>query len=392
MISINVIDDKISGSYGDKTFCIDFNKEVYTKMLELAEKANTAVTMEDYKAVLEQFEPLTVQDYTKTVQDKCEHIHVNKSTGEFFLQHNGVVSSIPMPEALVERIYESMDKGLDFMPLVKMWTRWLRNPVLRTKMKKGWGVEFCERFFNYINLKYVHPTLKKELMEEKGLSEEVAERRATMYQMKITKEGLLNGYKVSTEVMTKFEEGEDGEVNEVPRYKRTFNVDTGEIESDGLPEHVEDRLFIPAIMGKGGDAFFCEGTNGYANPCHFIKVGCTHRLPSWDHVNTNDRASCVKGLHFGGLEYIDSIGGEIHNIFVDPMHIGAVPDDETGAARCLQYFVHSSLAGVNGSIYHSSTYAAKTDEQWAEMRKEIVADYKGKSEEISKEVTELTQL
>ena len=392
MISINVIDDKISGSYGDKTFCVDFNKEVYAIMSDLAERANTAVTMEDYKKVLDLFEPLTVQDYTKTIQDKCEHIHVNKSTGEFFLAYGNVVSSIPMPKALVERIYESMDKGLDFMPLVKMWTRWLRNPVLRTKMDKGWGNEFCERFFNYINLKYVHPTLKKELMEEKGLSEEVAERRATMYQMKITKEGLLNGYKVSTEIMTKFKEGEDGEAIEVPRYKRTFNVDTGEIESEGLPEHVEDRLFQPAIMGSSGDAFFCEGTNGYSKPNHFIKVGCTHRLPDWDYVNTNDRASCVKGLHFGGLEYIHCIGGEIHNIFVDPMHIGAVPDDETGAARCLQYFVHSSLAGINGSIYHSSTYAAKTDEEWAEMRAKIVEEYDSNTIKTGKQIGEITQL
>ena len=392
MISINVIDDKISGSYGDKTFCVDFNKEVYAIMSDLAERANTAVTMEDYKKVLDLFEPLTVQDYTKTIQDKCEHIHVNKSTGEFFLAYGNVVSSIPMPKALVERIYESMDKGLDFMPLVKMWTRWLRNPVLRTKMDKGWGNEFCERFFNYINLKYVHPTLKKELMEEKGLSEEVAERRATMYQMKITKEGLLNGYKVSTEILTKFKQGEDGEAIEVPRYKRTFNVDTGEIESDGLPEHVEDRLFQPAIMGSSGNAFFCEGANGYAKPQHFIKVGCTHRLPDWSCVNTNDRASCVKGLHFGGLEYIHCIGGEIHNIFVDPMHIGAVPDDETGAARCLQYFVHSSLAGINGSIYHSSTYAAKTDEEWAEMRAKIVEEYDSNTIKTGKQIGEITQL
>ena len=300
MITINVIDDKICGSYGDKPFTVDYSKELYDQMQVLADQANTAETMEDYRVALGAFEGLTIVDYTKTIQDKCEHIHVNKTTGEFFLQYNGVVSSIPMPEALVERIYESMDKGLDFMPLVKMWTRWLRNPVLRTKMKKGWGKEFCERFFNYINLKYIHPKLKKELMEEKGLSEEVAERRATMYQMKITKEGLLNGYKVSTEVMIKFKEGDDGEVVEVPRYKRTFNVDTGEIESEGLPEHIEDRLFEPAIMGKSGDAFFCEGTNGYAKPCHFIRVGCTHRLPSWDDVNTNDRRSCVKGLHFGG--------------------------------------------------------------------------------------------
>ena len=392
MISINVIDERISGSYGDKTFSVDFNKEIYEQMQKLQEQAESASSIEEYQTVLKAFGPLTAQDYTKTVQDKCEFIHVNKSTGEFFLQHNGVVSSIPMPEALVERIYESMDKGLDFMPLVKMWTRWLRNPVLRTKMKKGWGREFCERFFSYINLKYVHPKLKEELMEEQGLSEEVAERRATMYQMKITKEGLLNGYKVSTEIMTKFQEGEDGEVVEVPRYKRTFNVDTGEIESDGLPEHVEDRLFQPAIMGSSGDAFFCEGTNGYAKPCHFIKVGCTHRLPGWDYVDTNDRRSCVKGLHFGGLEYINCISGEIHNIFVDPMHIGAVPDDDTGAARCLQYFVHSSLAGVNGSIYHSSTYAAKTDEEWQEMRQKIVEEYDSSTIERGKEVGELTNL
>ena len=392
MISINVIDERISGSYGDKTFSVDFNKEIYEQMQKLQEQAESASSIEEYQTVLKAFGPLTAQDYTKTVQDKCEFIHVNKSTGEFFLQHNGVVSSIPMPEALVERIYESMDKGLDFMPLVKMWTRWLRNPVLRTKMKKGWGREFCERFFSYINLKYVHPKLKEELMEEQGLSEEVAERRATMYQMKITKEGLLNGYKVSTEIMTKFQEGEDGEVVEVPRYKRTFNVDTGEIESDGLPEHVEDRLFQPAIMGSSGDAFFCEGTNGYAKPCHFIKVGCTHRLPGWDYVDTNDRRSCVKGLHFGGLEYISCISGEIHNIFVDPMHIGAVPDDDTGAARCLQYFVHSSLAGVNGSIYHSSTYAAKTDEEWQEMRQKIVEEYDSSTIERGKEVGELTNL
>ena len=32
----------------------------------------------------------------------------------------------------------------------------------------------------------------------------------------------------------------------------------------------------------------------------------------------------------GGLKYIAYYSGEIHNIFVDPMHIGAVPDDETG--------------------------------------------------------------
>jgi len=389
MISLNVIDGNIVGSYGEKSFSVKYKEELYKQMQELAKKADRVETMDELRGILDTFDGLAVEDYTELIQDKCEHIYVNSTTGEFFLKTGDVVSNIPMPEALVERIYESMDMGLDFMPLIKMWTRWLRNPILWKKMKAGTGVEFSERFFNFINLKYVHPVLFKELVEEKGLNEDVAAKKATMYQMKITKEGLLNGYKVSSEVLHKFD-AETGEV--VDRYKRTFNVDTGEIESEGLPEFVEDRVFQPAIMGDGGDSFYCEGPNGYANPGHFIKVGCTHRLASWDQVNTNDRQACVPGLHFGGLEYINRISGEIHNIFVDPMHIGAVPDDNTGAIRCLQYFVHSSLAGVNGSIYHSSTYAAKTDAEWAIARKEAVEKSFSRIDEIKAAVARINNI
>ena len=59
-----------------------------------------------------------------------------------------------------------------------------------------------------------------------------------MYQVKITKEGLVNAFKVSKEILHKYD-AETGE--EVPRYQRTFNVDTGEI-SEGLPEHVRTSL------------------------------------------------------------------------------------------------------------------------------------------------------
>jgi len=390
MISINVIDDKISGSYGDTPFCIDFDEKVYAQMQELANMANKAETVEEYERSLRSFAPLAVMDYTKTVESQCEFIHINKGTGEFFLKHNGVVSSIPMPKALVDRIFESIDKGVSFDPLVKMWTRWLRNTILRRKTEKGFGMDFSTRFFNFVNMQYVHPKLKEELMEEHGLSEEAARKRATMYQMKITNEGLLNGYKVSTEILDKYN-AETGEIE--PRYKRTFNPDTGEIDSDGLPENVEDRLFQPSVMGNGGKAFYCEGPNGYGGtPQHFIKVGCTHRLASWDDVNTNDTRSCVPGLHVGGLKYISWYSGEIHNVFIDPMHIGAVPDDEDGAIRCLQYFVHSSLAGVNGSMYHSSSYAAQTDAEWDSMRAEAVQAKSECKEACDKETAELNAL
>ena len=372
MISLNVINGHISGSYGNESFSVSYDKDLYQAMLKVADTANNAATVEDYNLALKEFSTLIVEDYTKLIQDKCEFIYVNPVTKEFFLKHGTQITNIPMPKALVDRIYESMDMGIDFEPLVKLWTRWLRNPILRKKINNGDGKDFSERMFNFINMKYVHPKLKAEFMEKHGLSDEVATERATMYQIKITKEGLLNGYKVSREILHKFDT-ETGE--HVNRYKRTFNANTGEIESEGLPEFVEDRLFEPAVQGTSGDAFYCEGPNGFDKPGHFIKVGCVHRLESWDQVDTRDNVSCVKGLHFGGLVYINNYSGEIHNVFVDPMHIGAIPDDNTGAIRCLQYFVHSSLVGVNGSIYHSSTYAAKTDAEWAKMRAEILEDF-----------------
>tara|TARA_R100000963_G_C4644991_1_gene109054 strand:- start:1190 stop:2356 length:1167 start_codon:yes stop_codon:yes gene_type:complete len=388
MITLNVIEDQICGSYGETPFAVEYTKEVYDIMQQHAVMAEQVETIEEYNKIIEDFAKLTIVDYTKTIGTKCQHIHVN-TAGEFFLKNNGVVSSIPMPQALVDRIFESIDKDLSFDPLVKMWTRWLRNPVLRRKMKQGHGQDFCNRFFNFVNMQYVHPKHKEDLMENHGLSEEAASKRATMYQMKITHEGLLNGYKVSREILHKFN-SETGEQEN--RYKRTFNIDTGEIDGEGLPEHVEDRLFEPAMMGSGGDAFYCEGPNGYANPGHFIKVGCTHRLDDWSKVNVNDTISCVKGLHVGGLIYINCYSGEIHNIFVDPMHIGAVPDDTDGAIRCKQYFVHSSLVGVNGSIYHSSTYAAMTDAEWDDMRAKAVEEKSDTKVQCDKEVAELNAL
>lgn len=372
MIHISIIDDNIVGSYGDTPFSVPMDTHIYEQLTEVSMEANAAMTLEDYNNHLKAFEGLVQVDYTQVIEDGANGlIYVNPSTKEFFLKQGEKVSKVPMPQALVDRIYESIDAGADYMPLIKMWTRWLRNPILAKKE----GTDFSNRFFNFVNMKYVHPKMKTELMEKHGLTEEIAERRATMYQMKITQEGLLNGYKVSREILHKYD-SETGE--EVDRYKRTFNPDTGEIDSEGLPEHVEDRLFEPSIMGSGGDAFHCEGING-TGLGHFIRVGCNHYLDSWDQVNTNDNVSCVKGLHVGGLKYIAWYSGEIHNVFIDPMHIGAVPDDQDGAIRCKQYFVHSSLSGVNGSIYHSSTYAAKTDEEWKEMRTEIITQWNKES-------------
>ena len=382
MISINVIGEMISGSYGNTPFSRTYEKDIYEQMVKLSDDADQAQTVEEYNKILAEFSLLTTEDLKtrRHIADIAGDIYISKdSAGRYFMElADGYLLDTPMPESLVERILDSFDTGADTTPLAKLWLRWLRNPILRKKKKKGKGEEFTKRFFEFIDMKYVHPTLKNELMEEHGLSEELAEKRATMYQVKITKEGLVNAFKVSKEVLTKYDT-ETGE--QVPRYQRTFNPDTGEIDSDGLPEHVEDRLFEPAVW-RSGDKFYCEGANGYDSPQYFIKVGCVHRLPSWDMVDTDDDRSCVPGLHVGGLRYIAWYTGEIHNVFVDPMHVGAVPNSVDGAIRCLQYFVHSSLVGVNGSMYHSSKYAQLTDEQWEEMKDKIIEKFNKRSDKV----------
>ena len=382
MISINVIGDMISGSYGNTPFSRTYEKDIYKQMVKLATDADQAETVEEYNGILAEFSLLTTEDLKtrRHIADIAGDIYISRdAAGRYFMElSDGYLLNTPMPQSLVDRILDSFDTGADTTPLAKLWLRWLRNPILRRKKRKGKGDEFTKRFFDFIDMKYVHPRLKTEYMEEHGLSEELAEKRATMYQVKITKEGLVNAFKVSREVLTKYDT-ETGE--EIPRYTRTFNPDTGEIDSDGLPEFVEDRLFEPAVW-RGGDKFYCEGANGYDSPQYFIKVGCVHRLPSWDMVDTDDDRSCVPGLHVGGLKYIAWYTGEIHNVFVDPMHVGAVPNSVDGAIRCLQYFVHSSLVGVNGSMYHSSKYAQLTDEQWEEMKDKIIEKFNKRSDKV----------
>jgi hypothetical protein len=55
------------------------------------------------------------------------------------------------------------------------------------------------------------------------------------------------------------------------------------------------------------------------------------------------------------------------------MHIGAIPDySGDKAIRVLQYYVDGSLVAVNHGIYHPSTYAKQTDEEWETITKELI--------------------
>ena len=47
MISLNVIDGNIVGSYGEKSFSVKYKEELYKQMQELSYKADKAETMDE---------------------------------------------------------------------------------------------------------------------------------------------------------------------------------------------------------------------------------------------------------------------------------------------------------------------------------------------------------
>lgn len=368
MIIVNRVGDMISGSVNGKPFSVSYDETKYNAMVDLTRKSEAVETMDELKSIIEEFEPLTKESFKELVESKSPYLYVNKSTNKYYLRWKEQTSDKAVPQVLVDRILQSVEKGIDIAPLVKCWVRFLRNPNYTDAKAK--------LFAEYINTPYVNTQVANGLMNEEGLSPEQATLRATTTQVAITQEGLLVCYKVSREILKRYELNENEEVVEKSRYKKSVDPDTGAV-TYSEPEHVEERLFEPPIMGQRGDEFVCETKDG-SKPGHFIKVGGLHYLDSWDKVDTNDRVAGVPGLHVGGLRYIQGYQNEgtvTHNIFVDPMDIGAIVGlgfGNDGAMRVRRYFVHSSFAGVNKNIYHSSKYAAITDAEYDKMVEEAV--------------------
>jgi len=390
MITLNRTGNSITGSYNNSQFGIPFDVDTWNAMVALQQAAEEADSIEQLNEIISDFEALTVITDKQYIETECPEIFV--SQGHFYLKTGDQISSIAMPQTLVDSITESLDKDINTDPLIKLWTRWLRNPILR-KANKAYQRDFSERFFTYINSIYVSPEKVASLVED-GYTNELAQELATIGQVSVTKEGLIRTFKVSTEINTKFDT-ETGET--INRYEYEYDEDTGVKKLVSEPTN-EDRLFQPTMMGTGGDAFYCEGDKGFEDPQHFIRVGCVHRLPSWDNVNTDNHHACVKGLHLGGLNYIRGYqqhGTATHNCLVDPAHIGAIPcasHEGDGAIRVIQYFVLDEFSGVNGSLYHSSEYASKTDEQWKKEREEIIEYFGTLSEAQETEVAEVEAL
>lgn len=379
LITLNLIGNSITGTVNGKSFGVSYSKERYAAMDEMRKKANAIESMDELKSLIEQFMPLTQESYKEVIESKSPYLYVNPANNKFYLKYNKEISKEPIPQAFVDRILESVEKGIDPKPLVKFWARTLRNPnYTEAKAAKiAW----------YINQTHLDTSNRDKLIAE-GVSYERATEISTGYQTPITEEGLLCTYKVSREITKRYvkDEDADGGVKEKERYD--YDVD----EFSGLkkykePAHVEDRFFQPAVVGNSHDAWdLVEPAGGIVAEAdtHHIKVGKIHRLRDWKQVNCDDSRTGVKGLHVGNLDYIRCYqreGTVTHEVLVDPMYIGAVVQDGTGALRVKEYMVHRSFAGVNRSIYHSSTYAKLNDEEYAKMVADVVA--KTREEAIS---------
>lgn len=370
MITINLVGDVITGTYaklngGVESYGVSYSVERWNAMQELKKQADQAADMATLRNILEQFEPLTKESYKDLAETASPYLFVNKATNQFFLKNKNVISTEPMPKAFADRIIESLEKRIEPTPLIKAWARFLRNP--------NYSQAKAQLFAWYINQTYTNHAKVQELMNE-GLSHEHALALATTFQTPITTEGLLCTYKVSREITKRFVKHEEG-VKQVDLYDYDVDEYTG-LKKYKEPEHAEDRFFEPAVMGQHGDAFGMYLPTGLpseqtlVSKGHIIKVGHIHRLDSWDQVDCDDRKSGVKGLHCGNLDYIrcfqkpDTV---THEVLVDPMHIGAIVNDNTGALRVLSYFVHRSFVGINRNIYHSATYAKINDDEFAWM-------------------------
>lgn len=368
-ITVNRINDSITGSFRGKAFGVSFSEERYRQMKDLETRANEAGTMGELKEIEEAFEPLTHEDYKSVIESQSPYLYVNSVTNQFFLKYNNQQSKEPLPQAFVDLIIKSTEKGLDVKPLVKCWARFLRNP--------NYSAEKARLFAFYISQTYTDPTQLQKFRKE-GVAEDRAVDMATTYQTPITKEGLICTYKVSKEITEKYvkDESVEGGVKKVSKYNYEVDEETGLKTYANKDMEVEDRVFEPAVQGKNGDEFIrLTPAGAEVGRGHIIKVGEVHQLPDWKMVDTRDNVSCVKGLHCGNLDYIRGYQNDdtvTHYVFVDPMHIGAVVQDNSGALRVKQYMVYKSFAGVNRSLYHSSEYSKLTDAEYDKLVQEAV--------------------
>ena len=374
MLTINVIVEgdakRINGTINGQPYNIAYSDEMMDQLNVFKDEYETLETGDEYYAWVEKVEAvIKAADEIDQTEELSEYLKRDNKTGRFYLIADGKAGKAPLPARLAERIQESLDKGISPDPIAKAWVRFAnRNP--------HFNAHKADYFARYITARIVDNDRVDRLIEEEGYTWDAAIEASIYNDVAITQEGLL----VTKKYARLLTEGWkiDEETNEAVKVglypvKKTVDQFSGEVtEEVQMPEYAEELTFEPPVMGRSGDAFYCGDTKD-----HIIKVGEVHKLESWDRVDTNDNSCCVRGLHVGGMKYVQSyksLNCQLLECFVDPADIGAIMIDaqSDGAIRVKEYFIYGAGELRNKGLYHSSKYAAKKDAEWQEELKAAI--------------------
>lgn len=366
MLTLNVViygDDKfIAGSFLGKKFNLKFSEKLFEDLKALQETYNDFTDATQIPLWEETVKGYLEEKKEDIVETACPDLKKDPRTGNYFVVVEGKISKTPVPEDLVCVILESIDKGIDSTPIVKAWIRFLHNP--------NFSSEKAELFAEYITAIIIDTEEVDRLMQEEGFTEEVATQRASYNDVSITQEGLIVCKKYAELVTEGWEM--DPKTNKPVRVALyspspdVVDVVSGKVTKGKVVyPAAEELFFLPPVQRTGGDEFFCGEDLG-----HTIRIGQRIYLDDWSKVNTNDRQSCVKGLHVGGWKYVSAYNNlkcQLVDCFVDPAEIGAIcglSDGSDGAIRVREYFTYAGNVSRNKGIYHSSAYAAMKDKEW----------------------------
>jgi hypothetical protein len=383
MLTLNVTNSRINGILDGKNFNVPFDEDVYQDLLVAQSSYEDINTQEEYAEWVDEVKAILEDDDNEEniITTVCDDLMYDSKKGFYYLKtEKGTVSNIPVPQKLVNVILESVEKGINPTPVVKAWTRFLRNPNF-TEHK-------ADLFADYITALVVDEEECDTLVLDEGYSEDKAEELSTYNDVQITQEGLIVAKKYATLITEGWViDKETNKAVKAPLFKTTKEVDqfSGEVtETTEYPDFVEELTYEPSMQGRSGDAFYCGDKKD-----HIIKVGEIHKLDDWSQVNCDDNQTCVKGLHVGGIRYVQSYGGgnrQLLECFVDPSEIGAICDVSPfsdGAMRVKEYFIYGAVEGRTKGIYHSSKYASKKDEEWEEMKKAAIEQSNKLVEEVN---------
>lgn len=371
----------ISGAYNGKNFRLPFNKELYDSLKKLQKKSETITDPKEFATVVEEFgHKVESFNFDSQLVTLTNGIVLSNKTGKYHLMVDGnVYTSVHIPDVFVDIIKNNVEGNIDSSPIINLCARFLLNP-------KPTQARF-DMLAAYVTQTWTDKAEVKRLMEEKGLSPEVAIEMATYSDLQITQEGYLKTSKVVDEITKKWsikldangkpEKDEDGEIVKelVDAYAKSYTIDeeTGEVtEETTYPEYLEDRKFEPAIYSNG-DKFYSGDELGYK-----YQIGRRAWLESWDLVDMNDGVLHQRGLHTGGLRYIQGYMGYrrvLLDVFVCPSMIAKFTDEGLGEMTAKEFFIYgSAMLGTNlRGMYHTSTYTSI-------LREELVKNLKSKYE------------